>query len=62
MAVEPSIPGRRPCNSCGKVFKSKDVQRLRRCDKCKRNEDGYSPRCARLSDVGASIRQHLGDK
>lgn len=57
MAVEPSRPGKRACQRCGRTFLSRDFERIRRCDRCKKHEDGYSPRTARERDVSSAIQQ-----
>lgn len=59
MAVEPSRPGVRRCVACQKDFRSQDVERIRRCPRCKRKEDGYSPREIRVSDVRAAVHHHF---
>jgi len=61
MAVDPSLPGLRSCMSCGKKFLSADVERIRRCNVCKRKEvrDGHVPRQGRMSDVRGAIRHHF---
>lgn len=62
MAVEPSIPGKRSCLSCDRIFLSKDKMRIRRCDRCKKKaEESYQPRVIRTADVNGAIRHYLGD-
>lgn len=60
MTVEPSKPGRRKCMSCGKQFVSPDVERIRRCSKCKRNEE-HMPRIIKLDQVRRSSGHNLTD-
>jgi len=59
--AEPSIPGERICMSCGTKFLSADVERIRRCNGCKRKEakDHHVPRQGRMSDVRGAIRHHF---
>lgn len=60
MTVEPSQPGYRLCNKCGRRFRSPDVIRIRRCARCHRNEDVYSPRIIHWADVRAAARKSKG--
>lgn len=59
MTVEPSIPGYRLCIKCDRRFMSKDKVRLRKCDRCKKSEDTFVPKGARVGDVDAAIRRHF---
>lgn len=52
--VEPSEPGIRPCLKCGWLFVSQDILRILRCADCKKGEDDYQPRCARLTQIEGS--------
>lgn len=47
MAVEPSVPGWRRCMQCYRQFLSADLQRIRRCDRCKEKDGDLSPRAVR---------------
>ncbi len=44
MPVEPSVPGRVTCLSCGKSFRSPDRLRIRRCARCKKEDAKLSAR------------------
>jgi hypothetical protein len=61
MPVEPSRAGKRICMKCARPFLSPDVERIRRCNTCKKNEDTHQPRSARMSNVRSAIGQHLRD-
>lgn len=58
MPVEPSRPGTVACMKCQKPFDSPDRLRIRRCPKCKKDEDAFSPRVVRLVDVRGAINQY----
>jgi predicted nucleic acid-binding Zn-ribbon protein len=60
MAVQPSIPGKRKCMNCGKQFMSPDKELIRRCPKCKRNEE-HLPRIVKLDQVRRSSGHNLSD-
>jgi hypothetical protein len=59
MEVKPSVPGRRVCMQCGKRFYSQDVKRIRRCDRCKRNEDRLPARALHVVDLEGLLRRRL---
>lgn len=44
MPTESSQPGIRECLKCHWLFVSPDVERIRRCEFCKKSEDEYQPR------------------
>lgn len=57
--VEPSIPGIRPCMTCGWLFVSPDRMRIGRCADCKSGrEANYSPRAVNTHALGAARPHH----
>lgn len=53
--IEP-IPGVRTCLSCGFLFVSPDLEHVRRCADCKRDEDTYPLRSGRIAaDIVAVV-------
>lgn len=52
--VEPSRPGIRRCLKCRWEFVSPDVLRVRRCESCKKGEDDYQPKSARITQIEGS--------
>lgn len=56
-----SVPGKRNCMKCGREFLSPDQERIRRCERCKRSEDGSATRVAKMSDVRNAIRRYFND-
>lgn len=52
MPVEPSVPGRVRCMTCGTTFRSPDRLRIRRCQRCKKKDGELSARERGATDAG----------
>lgn len=50
-----SVPGEIPCIKCRKMFKSKDVKRIRKCGECKFKESTQPP----LSKLACNFPIHV---
>jgi len=60
MVREPTKDIRR-CMKCLRLFVSPDVERVRRCHRCVRDEEAHQPRTVRLSDVHGAVKSHFKD-
>lgn len=58
MPIEPSVPGDRRCMNCQKTFRSPDVMRIRRCQKCKKAEEGCPIRVLSVDQGDGAVRHH----